>query len=591
MKTANPNLKYFIYCRKSTEDSDRQILSLSSQIDELKKLAKRLNLKIVGEPLFESMSAKAPGRKVFNEVLDRIDKGEAQGILCWKIDRLARNPVDAGRISWMLQKGVIQHIKTPERDFYPQDNVIFTSIEFGQANQFIRDLSTNVKRGLRAKTLQGWRNGVAPIGYLNNIHTLKGEKTIVPDPERFDLVKRIFEEYLAGHYSVRQLYVQAKKWGLRTRQTKRQGGKAVSMAGIYRLLTEPFYTGYFEARNHETGEKELVKGAHEPMITMDQFELIQQKLGRKGKAHPRNGHFFPFTGRTECGECGSMVTAEEKHQIICDECKYKFASPNKDACPKCKRKIADMVNPTTLHYIYYHCTKRKNPKCTQTSVRAEDLEYLLDTALAKFELSSAFTKWALEELAKDNDREIKGQNVAINSQEKRYKDIVQQLQNLTRLYTSPENADQSLLSLEEYSPQRKALMDEKHQIESERQGTGRRIDEWVDWAENSFSFATAARLWFEEGAPEQKRDIFASLSRSNIVLKDKKLSISLRNPLDLYAAIAMRYPNTTKAFEPKNDGSTKAEYLPFAVDIPSLRRGRDSNSRWVSPHLFSRQEH
>jgi hypothetical protein len=79
-------------------------------------------------------------------------------------------------------------------------------------------------------------------------------------------------------------------------------------------------------------------------------------------------------------------------------------------------------------------------------------------------------------------------------------------------------------------------------------------------------------LWFEEGTPEQKRDNFASLSRSNIVLKDKKLSISLRNPLDLYAAIAMRYPNTTKAFEPKNDGSNKAEYLPFAVDIPSLRR-------------------
>lgn len=581
MKSTNQDLKYFIYCRKSTEDEDRQVLSLSSQIDELKKLAKRLNLKIVGDPLFESMSAKAPGRKVFNDVLNRIEKGEAQGIICWKMDRLARNPVDAGRISWMLQKGIIRHIKTVERDYYPEDNVLLASLEFGMANQYIRDLSTNVKRGLRAKTLQGWRNGVAPIGYLNNIHTLKGEKTIVPDPARFDLVKRLFEEYLAGHYSVRQLYTQAKKWGLRTRQTKRQGGKVVSMAGIYRLLIEPFYTGYFEARNHDTGEKELVKGAHEPMITMDQFELIQQKLGRKGKAHPRNGHFFPFTGRTECGECGSMVTAEEKHQIICDSCKYKFASPNKDACPKCKRKIVDMVNPTTLHYVYYHCTKRKNPKCTQTSVRAEDLEYLLDTALSKIELSSAFTKWALEELAKDNDQQIKNQNVTIDVQEKRYKGIVQQLQNLTRLYTSPENADQSLLSLDEYTPQRKALMDEKHAIEASRQNTGRKIDEWVDWAENSFSFATAARLWFEEGAPEQKRDIFASLSRSNIILKDKKLSVSLRNPLDLYAAIAVRYPNTTKAFEPRNDGSTKEEYLPFAVDIPSLRRRRDSNPRGV----------
>lgn len=573
MKTSNEKIKYFLYCRKSTEDEDRQVLSLSSQIDEMKRMAKRLDLKIVGEPLYESKSAKAPGREVFSEVLDRIEKGEAQGILCWKMDRLARNPVDAGRISWMLQKGIIKHIKTAERDYFPEDNVLLASLEFGMANQYIRDLSTNVKRGLRAKNQQGWRNGIAPIGYLNNIQSLKGEKNIIPDPARFDIVRRIFEEYLAGHYSVRQLHVQAKKWGLNTRQTKRQGGKQVCLAHIYRLLTEPFYTGYFYARNSETGEKELVKGAHEPMITMGQFELMQQKLGRKGKAHPRNGHFFPFTGRTECGECGSMVTAEEKNQIICGSCKHKFASLNKDACPKCKRKIVDMVNPTTLHYVYYHCTKRKNPKCSQRSVRVEDLEYLLDSALSKFELSSAFTQWALEELAKDNDEQIKGQRVEITSQDKRYTEVVQRLQNLTRLYTSPENADQSLLSMEEYSPQRKALMDEKHILEGARQNTGRKIDEWVDWAENSFSFATAARLWFEAGTPEQKRDIFASLSRSNLTLKDKALSISLRNPLDLYAAIAMRYPNTTKAFEPRNDGSTKEEYLPFAVDIPSLRIG------------------
>ncbi|MFZ2522051.1 MAG: recombinase family protein [Minisyncoccia bacterium] len=572
MRTSNEKIKYFLYCRKSTEDDDRQVLSLSSQIDELKKLAKRLDLKIVGEPMYESKSAKAPGREVFNDMLKRIENGEAQGVICWKLDRLARNPVDDGKIKWMLQKGIIRHIRTPERDYFPEDNVLLASLEFGMANQYIRDLSTNVKRGLRAKTQQGWRNGIAPIGYLNNIASPKGEKNIVPDPVRFDLVRRIFEEYIAGHYSVRQLHRQAKKWGLTTRQTKKQGGKPASLAHIYRLLTEPFYTGHFYTRNHETGEKELVKGAHEPMITMDQFELMQHKLGRRGKPQSREGHFFPFTGRTECGECGSMVTAEEKHQIICDGCKYKFASPKRDACPKCSRKIADMENPTTLHYVYYHCTRRKNPKCSQKSVRVEDLEYLLDSALTKFELSSAFTQWALEELAKDNDDQIKGQRVEVESQDKRYKDVVQTLQNLTRLYTSPENADQSLLSLEEYTPQRKVLMDEKHTLDGARQNTGRKIDEWVDWAENSFSFAVAARIWFEVGTPEQKRDIFASLSRSNLILKDKELAISLRNPLDLYAAIAMKYPNTTKAFEPRNGGSVKAEYLPFAVDIPSLRR-------------------
>jgi hypothetical protein len=69
-----------------------------------------------------------------------------------------------------------------------------------------------------------------------------------------------------------------------------------------------------------------------------------------------------------------MITAEEKFQIICPECKQKFASQNKSACPKCNVPIEEMKNPTLLHYVYYHCTKRKNPNCTQKSIRVEKLD-------------------------------------------------------------------------------------------------------------------------------------------------------------------------------------------------------------------------
>ena len=53
-----------------------------------------------------------PGRPIFNDMLRRIQTGEAQGIICWKVDRLARNPVDGGQIQWLLQQGVIAHIQT-----------------------------------------------------------------------------------------------------------------------------------------------------------------------------------------------------------------------------------------------------------------------------------------------------------------------------------------------------------------------------------------------------------------------------------------------------------------------------------------------
>ena len=84
---------YFLYARKSTDVEDKQVRSIDDQLAVLRALAKEENINIVQE-FIEKQSAKKPGRSVFNEMLDRIEKGEAQGIICWKLDRLARNPVD-----------------------------------------------------------------------------------------------------------------------------------------------------------------------------------------------------------------------------------------------------------------------------------------------------------------------------------------------------------------------------------------------------------------------------------------------------------------------------------------------------------------
>lgn len=93
--------KYFIYARKSTESEERQQLSIPAQLDELRDFAKKNNLQIV-DTLVESKTAKEPSRKVFNEMIGRIQQGEADGILSWHPDRLARNTVDAGQIIHLL---------------------------------------------------------------------------------------------------------------------------------------------------------------------------------------------------------------------------------------------------------------------------------------------------------------------------------------------------------------------------------------------------------------------------------------------------------------------------------------------------------
>ena len=77
--------KFFLYARKSTDVEDKQILSIEAQLTELRALAKQENLEIVAE-FVEKQSAKIPGRPIFNQMLERIEKigsNEANGILAW----------------------------------------------------------------------------------------------------------------------------------------------------------------------------------------------------------------------------------------------------------------------------------------------------------------------------------------------------------------------------------------------------------------------------------------------------------------------------------------------------------------------------
>src|SRR5580704_5552902 len=150
---------YFIYCRKSSEAEDRQMLSNGSQIRELKELVTKLNLPVV-EILTEAKSAKEPGRPVFNDMMQRLYRGEAAGIICWKLDRLARNPIDGGSIIWALKQHGIKVITPAQSYAREDDNIILMYIEFGMAQKYVDDLSRNVKRGLRAKAVKGLYPGL-----------------------------------------------------------------------------------------------------------------------------------------------------------------------------------------------------------------------------------------------------------------------------------------------------------------------------------------------------------------------------------------------------------------------------------------------
>lgn len=483
-------MKYFIYCRKSTESEDRQVLSIPSQINELKELARK-NKTEIKDIITESMSAKAPGRPEFNRMINRIANEEVEGILCWKLDRLARNPVDGGNLQWMLQNGVIKEIMTPERAYRTGDNVLIMSVELGMSTQYILDLSRNIKRGNRERANRGFPSYPPPVGYINDPIS----KKVVKDPERFEIVRKMWDLVLSGKFNASDIYRKARyEWGFLTKKRKSVGGGHLSLSMTYKLFKNPFYRGVF----FQCGEEYI--GNYPKMITSEEFEKTQYILGNT-EYRRKQKHDSAYTGMIRCGNCGCHITSENKTKF------YKGTN-----------RIA--------HYTYYRCSrKKKDIKCRELSIPVEELEKEIDSALTKITISEKFKNWALKYLNELNDKEIKDRTTIYTTLQNTFNRKQKEFDNLTKMRY------RELIDDEEFLKQKKELIKEIENIKDRLGDTEARSKKWLELSEKTFNFARYAREWFKTGNLEQKRNIAQTIGL-NFSLKDKKLSFELKKPFD-----------------------------------------------------------
>jgi len=469
--------KFLLYARKSTDDEDRQVLSIESQINELRDFAKKEGLDVIDE-FTEAKTAKEPGRPIFSYMLKQIEGGNADGILAWHPDRLARNSVDGGKVIYLIDVGKVADLRFPTYRF---DNTaqgkFMLSITFGQSKYYIDNLSENVKRGLREKLRRGEWPGWAPLGYVNEYKN----HTIIPDPEKAPFVRKMFELYSTGNYSLEELLGELHRLGL-----VGKAGKPVRKGIIAHILRNPFYYGVMRFKG------ELFDGSHPPLVSKKLFDRVQEVLEMRSKPMKRGKIEFVFKGLIKCGECGASITAERQ---------------------KC--------------YTYYRCTK-KITKCSQKFLREEALLEHINKAILEIFIEDEIRDKMIERLEQLADDEGKASSLKCHEAREKLSGFDAKIERLIDLYVARE------ITQEEYQHKKAKLLNEKKELQALLDEVRTTSGGWLELARDFVTTCNSAGSVAWQGNLAAKRH-FLKIFGSNFLLKDRSLSFKKRKPFDVVA--------------------------------------------------------
>lgn len=523
--------RYALYCRKSTDEDERQIQSIASQKERAYTLALSTG-KTITQVVEEARSAKEPGRPEFNRLLALVDAGEVDGIIAWHPDRLARNEMDAAAITMRLRKGVLKDLAFAEYFFHNSaEGIMMLQMALSQSQYQVSKLAIDVRRGLQDKIKKGWFPHRAPLGYLNDKHLNKGDKTISPDSERFDMLRKAWNLLLTGAYSVPQIVdLLNDEWGFRTPVTRSgQGGLPLGKSTLYRVFGSRFYAGYFIHNGI------LYKGAHPPMVTLDEYDRAQALIGRPDPATgavSREGsndkpgdeaatldlafpaptrlkaqsRALPYVGLIRCGVCGGQVTGTVVRK------------------------------PSGRTYTYYHCQGKGG--CPRRCLREDRLEALIDAELARTDLLPEFYGWALEDIARSSAQEQEAREAVRVQRERALKSAEHQIENLVGMRL------RDLITDEEFMVRRSTLVLERERLREEAAACTSGSGHAQASCTNVVEYSKNARAWLRSDDTSIKRIVARNLG-SNYVLKDGNLLLE-PHPLlvrvrDEYPALEARY--------------------------------------------------
>lgn len=469
-------MQAIIYARVSSKDQESEGFSIPAQLKALHEYAAKNGFNIVQE-FTDVETAKKAGRTQFNKMLAFIQENKIQYVLVEKTDRLLRNIADYASLDRLIEYSDIKIHLIKENTILSKDSRSNEKFIFGikalMSKNYVDNLSEEVKKGMLEKAAQGTYPSIAPYGYTNTKED--GKKVIKIDPTAAHFVKKMFELYATGSYSLLSLRKKMLLDGMVYRN-----GKNFYTSNIEFMLKNEFYTGVF----YWNGKK-YDNASHKPIVSRELFQAVQNILLNPRKSKSQKG-IFPYTNLISCGKCGCALTAELK-----------------------KNK-----------YIYYHCTGYKG-NCKQPYLPQHVIEKRIEDILSSIHITEEVKEIILRGLRESLRDKIEYHN-----------NLVEQLQKQIRLLENRINQAYSdkldnKISEEFWKTHTKQWMLEKERLAIKLLATQRADSHYMENANLILELAKRASGMFKVQNAEQKRKLVDILV-SNCTYQDETLDLQLK---------------------------------------------------------------
>ena len=505
--------KAVFYARVSSKEQEKEGFSIPAQLKLLQGYAESENLGVERD-FVDVETAKQAGRTGFNQMVIFFQQNpDCRVLLVEKTDRLYRNLKDWVTIDELdLEIHFVKENVVLAPDSRSSEKFMH-GIKVLMAKNYIDNLSEETKKGMLEKAEQGIYPSYAPLGYMN-VDGPNGKRIIQPDPEVAPFVRKMFELYASGKYSLLQVTKEIRQEGL----VSRKAGTLIQKGTVHKILTNPIYYGEFDWNGKR------YKGIHDPILSKELFDRVQEMMTVKGRHRSRQKkHSWAFGGMLTCGHCGCALTAEKKKG----------------------------------RYIYYHCTGNRG-KCPESYVREEEIARQFGDSLRAIRLDEDVLEWMVEALRESHEAEKQYHDEHIASLQKRYKTLQDRIDTMyiDKLDGRISEDFFDRKSAEWRKEQAEILKDiHKHQNANKS---------YLDQGVRLLELSQKAVILYEKQNMHEKRRLLDFVC-SNSIWKDGRLIPNYRKPFDLLAV-------TNKKYQKKKTVSASQDGI-FRTWLP----GQDSN--------------